>query len=223
LIKLSEELSDPVGLAIALETSGSVAMARGDLVAARGAYAAAEPLFLRIGDAHGVAVVASNLAYIALLEDDESALELCERAVDATRAETRLAPDAISLLTLAFAHVRRGNADAAFSSIREATEIASKLGHKVALSYCVEASGAAAVRSDSETAARLLAAADAARSALGVALDPFEARIDQEARAQASASLSPERFAAAWAEGASLTLDQAIEIALGRPLAVPPA
>jgi len=223
LIKLSEELSDPVGLAIALETSGSVAMARGDLVAARGAYAAAEPLFLRIGDAHGVAVVASNLAYIALLEDDESALELCERAVDATRAETRLAPDAISLLTLAFAHVRRGNADAAFSAIREATEIASKLGHKVALSYCVEASGAAAVRSDSETAARLLAAADAARSALGVALDPFEARIDQEARAQASASLSPERFAAAWAEGASLTLDQAIAIALGDPPKQPSA
>jgi tetratricopeptide (TPR) repeat protein len=221
-ITLYDEVGDSAALAKALHTRGSIAIAQGDLVAARADYASAEALFRRAGDTPGVAVTASTLAYIALLEDDPRALELAERAVTAVR--TQGLPEAIPLLTLAFAYVRQSNPDAAVSAAREAAEIAAELGHKEALSYCVEAIGAAAaLRGDGETATRLLAAAEAARSVLSVTLDPFESRINEEARAAASESISGERFAAAWAEGAALTLEQAIEIALGRPLTVPPA
>ncbi len=215
-VALYETLGDPVGLAAAVEASGNIAMARGDLVAARAAYASADRIFSRIGDARGIAVAASNLAYIALLKEDDIGLELAERAVTAARAAGAATPEAFALLNVAFAHVQRRNVDSAAAASREAADVAARLGHKAALAYCVEAVGAAAaIRGDGETAARLLAAADRARTNLGVALDPLEIRIDHEARAAARASVSQEHFAAAWADGASLTLDDAVALAFG--------
>ena len=189
---------------------------------ARADFASADELFRRVGDTGGLAVTASMLAYLALLEDDENALDLAEQAVHAVRAADE--PEVMPLLTLAFAYVRANNPEAAVSAAREAGQIALARGHKPALSYCVQAiAAAAAVRGDGELATRLLAAADAARAVLSVSLDPFEERIDRDSREAARKSLSLMQFDAAWAEGAALTLDQAVAAALGEASGRPAA
>jgi predicted ATPase/class 3 adenylate cyclase len=223
-VSLYEALDDETGLARAVLANANIAMSRGDRVAAQAGYASAAELFRRVGDPHAVAVAAGSLAYHALVDEDEKALELSEAAVIAAREAGATAIEATSLLNVAFAHVQHGNADEAVAVTRDAARIAASLGLTVALSYCIEAIGAAAAaRGDGETAARLLAAADAARSAIGAALDPFEARIDEEARRRARASVSDERFAAAWDAGSALTLDDAVADALDLALAQRPA
>jgi tetratricopeptide (TPR) repeat protein len=213
-IELHKALGDHGGLAKAYQDRANIAVSRGDFVSARADFASADVLLRRVGNTAGLAVTTSMLAYLALLEEDENAVDLAEQAVHAVRAAGE--PETMPLLTLAFAYVRTRNPESAVSAAQEAGQIALAHAHKPALSYCVQAIGAAAaVRGDSEMAARLLAAADAARSMLSVSLDPFEERVDQQAREAVRESLSPERFSAIWAEGAALTLDQAVAVALG--------
>jgi len=66
---------------------------------------------------------------------------------------------------------------------------------------------------DAERGARLLAAAGAACQALGIVRLPPDAGGSGPARARLEQRLGPERCAAAWAEGDSLSLEQAIDYA----------
>ena len=214
-VALYEKLGDDGGLAQSLLTRANVAVARGDVAAAKADYAAAEPIFHRVGDARGIAIVASNLAYIALLDEDEAALDLCEAAVRATRDAGGAWAYAIMLLNVAYAHVQRSDPDAATAAAARAADLVAPLGQKQALHDCVEVFAAvAALRGDGEKAARLFAAADAARAAVGDSLDPFEARISREARAAAHALISENAFDSAFRTGSELTLEEAL--ALGR-------
>jgi hypothetical protein len=62
---------------------------------------------------------------------------------------------------------------------------------------------------------RLFGAADALRKALGTALVPGELETHDSQLGQARALLGKDAFAAAWAEGRALTVEQAIAEALG--------
>jgi predicted ATPase len=216
--ELHERLGDDHGLARSLATRGNIAVARGDTAAAKVDYAAAEPIFRRVGDAHGIAISASNLAYVALLDGDQAALDLCQASVRATRDARGTVSEAVALLNLAFAHVQRSEADAATAAAASAADLAAPLGHKQSLYLCVEAFAAvAALRGEGEKAARLFAAAEAARAEVGDALDPFEARIRHEAVAAARALISDDAFDSAFRTGSELTTEEAI--ALGRSIA----
>jgi hypothetical protein len=216
--ELHERLGDDHGLARSLATRGNIAVARGDTAAAKVDSAAAEPIFRRVGDAHGIAISASNLAYVALLDGDQAALDLCQASVRATRDARGTVSEAVALLNLAFAHVQRSEADAATAAAASAADLAAPLGHKQSLYLCVEAFAAvAALRGEGEKAARLFAAAEAARAEVGDALDPFEARIRHEAVAAARALISDDAFDSAFRTGSELTTEEAI--ALGRSIA----
>jgi len=207
--------ADESRLAAALQVRGSIASASGDLDAARADYAVAEEVFRRLGNERAVAVVTGNLAYAALLAEDDDAVPLCEAAAAAARAAGAAAREAIARINLAFAHVRSGDADAAARATTAAARLARPLEYTEALVYCVEASGAAAaLRGDGENAVRLLAAADAARAAIGMAFDAFEARIDEEARSRARSLVSDDAFTVAWCAGAQLSLDDALALGL---------
>jgi hypothetical protein len=65
-----------------------------------------------------------------------------------------------------------------------------------------------------ERAARLLGAADALREALGVHFSVSERREYERERAIVAAALGEEAFAVAWAEGRSLSIEEAIAVAL---------
>jgi hypothetical protein len=72
----------------------------------------------------------------------------------------------------------------------------------------------AAERGEPERAARLFGAAEAQRETLGSARPPADQPGYDAGVASARGMLDAEAFAAAWAEGSALTLEQAIDAAL---------
>jgi len=72
-------------------------------------------------------------------------------------------------------------------------------------------------RGQGERAARLFGAAQALREAMGASLSPSEHTDDERHTAATRAALGEEAFAAAWNEGRSLSLEQAIALALQEP------
>jgi hypothetical protein len=68
-----------------------------------------------------------------------------------------------------------------------------------------------------QRAARLLGAADALLDAEGLHRHAMDHRAEYERRiAAARAALGEEAFAGAWSEGRTMTLDQAVCVAIGR-------
>src|SRR4029079_4150792 len=67
-----------------------------------------------------------------------------------------------------------------------------------------------------ERAARLWGTAETLREASGLIMDAFERDTHERALASARAALGEEAFAAAWAAGQALTLEQAIVYALDK-------
>jgi hypothetical protein len=81
--------------------------------------------------------------------------------------------------------------------------------------------GVAAARREKERAARLFGVADAVRTRMGVRVRPTErAFYEHDVRALRN-ELGDERFAAAWNDGRSMSLEEAVAYALGESAWVP--
>jgi hypothetical protein len=72
-----------------------------------------------------------------------------------------------------------------------------------------------AARGQAARGARLGGAARAVREALGVALPPYQQADQERAVQDMRAALGETAFAAAWAEGRALPLEEAVALALG--------
>src|SRR6185503_2049136 len=91
------------------------------------------------------------------------------------------------------------------------------LGDRAGVSWCLAGLGsAAALDAEPERAARLWGAAERLRTALGCRPAPAARATYERALALARAQLGDDAFAAAWAAGAALSLEQAITEALER-------
>jgi hypothetical protein len=89
-----------------------------------------------------------------------------------------------------------------------------RAGNRPPKKYREGLAGAAAGRGHYERAARLIGAAEASREALGRDRSAFEQSAHDRRVASTLAGLGGTAFAAAWAEGRAMTLEQAIEYAL---------
>jgi DNA-binding SARP family transcriptional activator len=107
--------------------------------------------------------------------------------------------------------------------IRESLALCRDLGEKWFTSMCLEdLAGIACRQGDCERAVRLLGAAEALREAIGAALRPLYRDGYERTVAMARAGLDAPAFAAAWAAGRAMTLDQAVAYALEEAVAAPP-
>ena len=98
----------------------------------------------------------------------------------------------------------------------ESMGINRELDDRQALAYLFEALGClAAAEADPERAMRLVGAASALRQAIGAPLPPTEASRLHDRLAPAREQLSAEALQAAEAAGRALSLDEAIELAIG--------
>ena len=108
---------------------------------------------------------------------------------------------------LSLAH---GDQEGALAAYRESLEVAWDRGERRFLADPIAAIASVIVeRGQAERAARLLAAAAALREEIG-APQGWERRVHERAEAAAQAELSPEAFAAAWAAGEALPLEEAV-------------
>ena len=194
-----------------------LAAARGDAAAAVGALRRSADGGRRVGIVFMVPTALAALACVAAIAGDEAT---AADAVGEARAELGGRRQAITAATLGYAEGvmawHRGELAAAEHLIREATMQWHRGSDRMDACDGIELLGVlAAARERHSDAARLLAAADAARRPLRYLAPGFTANRDAAARAasQARHALGEDRFTQASAEGQGLTLDDAVAYA----------
>ena len=194
-----------------------LAAARGDTATAIGALRRAADGGRRVGSVMFVPFDLAGLACMAAIAGDQST---AAAAVDEARAELGGRRQAITLAALRYAEGvmawQRGELADAEHLVREATVQWHRGSDRMDASDGIELLGVlAAARERYPDAARLLAAADAARRPLGYLAPGFTANRQAAARAtsQARHALGDDRFTQAWGEGQALTLDDAVTYA----------
>ena len=194
-----------------------LAAARGDTAAAIGALRRAADGGRRVAMVMFVPAALAGLACLAAIAGDEST---AAPAVAEARAELGGRRQAITAATLGYAEGvmawHRGELAAAEHLAREATVQWHHGSDRMPASDGIELLGVlAAARERFTDAARLLAAADAARQPLRYLAPGFTANRDAAASAasQAGHVLGDDRFTQAWEQGQGLTLDDAVAYA----------
>lgn len=118
------------------------------------------------------------------------------------------------------AHIDRyeGKIDEAERVYRETILEWKRLGHRAAIAHQLESFAAIALtRKDYVRAARLYGAAGVLRDQIGISMTPLE-KVEYEGLvAGLRSSMDEKTFAAAWAGGQALSMDDAIKLALERP------
>ena len=194
-----------------------LATARGDITAAIGALRRAADGGRRVGIVMQVPAALAHLACLAAIAGDEAAAAAA--AIEA-RAELGARRQAITAAALRYAGGilawHRGELADAERMVREATMQWHHGSDRMGACDGIELLGVlAAARERYPDAARLLAAADAARRPLMYLAPGFTANRGAAAHAasQTRHALGDDRFAQAWDQGQALTLDDAVAYA----------
>jgi hypothetical protein len=113
------------------------------------------------------------------------------------------------------AALAQGDLGDAATWLMQALNVNRKIGDRAGIAWVMAGLGSvAALNEEPERAARLWGAAEALRVAFGARPAPAARATYERAVASARAQLGVDVFAAAWAEGQALTLEQAISKAL---------
>ena len=194
-----------------------IAAARGDATAAADALRRAADGGRRVGSVMFVPANLAHLACVAAIAGDEAT---AAAAVGEARGALGGRRQAITTAALRYAEGviawHQGRLADAEHLVREATAQWHRCCDRMAACDGIELLGVlAAARERFPDAARLLAAADAARQSLQYLAPGFTANRQAAARAasQARQALGDDRFTQAWNEGQALALDDAVAYA----------
>ena len=202
---------------------GDIVAFQGDDVSARSLYAAArsaceESLVIlhERGDKWRLARSLNTLGELVRTEGDYAAARsFYEQSLTLRRELGDEWGVANSLINLGYVACSQGDYRQAATLIRECLLLCQKPGDKRGISYCLAL--LARVTGDTgqpERAARLFGAAEALREAIHVRLEYVD-RIEEDRNIDAvRTQLDEAAFAAAWAEGRAMTLEQAVDYAL---------
>ncbi|MEP7027480.1 MAG: protein kinase [Candidatus Eisenbacteria bacterium] len=203
---------DTKGEARALSGLSTVATYAGDFPAARAYSEESHALYQRLGDRRGEAGALHNLGYIALRESDLArARTVFEETLVLHRGVGDREHTALTLSDLALVSLRLGESARARESLLEALGLIAELGAKREGAYALETAAEFALGSGDPTrAARLGAAAEALREAMGSPLVPSEELERQGFLARIEEAIGPEALAAERAYGRALRFPDAV-------------
>jgi predicted ATPase/DNA-binding CsgD family transcriptional regulator len=209
------DLGDRRGEAVALHNLGDLANASGDAAAASSRHREALAIQQAIGDIGGVAYSTLSLAEAACDGGDPAtAGPLFERSLALFGEIGDDVGAAYARFGLGRVAQRLGHFTAATGHYGATLANRREFGDRRGLVECVEGlAGIAAVAGRAEQAAQLLAAAAAAREALGAPLPAGGRAGFEHAVAATRGLLGASRFAAVWSAGQVLTLDEACSLA----------
>jgi predicted ATPase/DNA-binding CsgD family transcriptional regulator len=215
-LTLARELGDQKGIALALLTRGIVTTWLGDLDAATALIEESLEVSRKLEDKWVVALV---LAYMGMNTrrkgDYAKAGALCEESLALFRMLGDKRGIAMALCFTGHAVRLQGNLERAAGLYRESLTMFGETGDKWVATECIEGLALIArAQRNGERAARLFGAAEAARGVFGVTTLRPEAGDQEQFWVALRERPEGTRFAAAWAEGQAMTLEQAIEEAL---------
>jgi len=220
-LQLFRDLDDGPGVAWSLRHLGHVSTASGEYEAATNFYNESLALYRSHDDQVGIAQSFADLGHLSLTQGDlESSARLCEESLTLFRTGGFGGAIGSALALMAELTWRQGDHERAQLLYNDAVRYAWSVGEKrhLATGLAGLASVAAAQRRF-RRAARLFGAIEALRGVVGPSRHPRGAGVDQ-ALATVRAALTDGEVSAAWAEGQSMTLEQAVAYALEEP---PPA
>jgi predicted ATPase len=215
-LALWRDLGDNAGIAYALNGMGDAMRDQGDYIHAAALYQEALALAREAGNMTQRALVQSNLARVVHTQgDDTQALALLEESVAWLRDVGHTWILTWALHNLSAVAYAQGDDVRATSLLREVLGLQQQHGLKGLIAGSLERFAGLALRQGQPArAARLFGAAEALRAALGAPLPPSERADYDRGVATARAQLGEVTLAAAWTEGAAMTLEQAIANAL---------
>jgi len=220
-LAIYRELGDRFGTANTLNNLGVVALNQGDYAAARALHEESLAISRELGNPHSIALSLSNVGHVALDQGDyPAAMALLEESLAIRREVGDRTGSAGSLSNLGNVALNQGDYPAARALLEESLAIRRELGDQFGILYSLE--GLAAVVAslrESLRAARIWGATERSRAEIGTPLQPSErSAYDRYVAAARIASGDDAAFDSAWQEGHCLTLDQAIDLALAKPV-----
>ena len=216
-VRVARETNDPLQIAHSGRGLGAVAKNQGDLPAARACLEESLEIGRRLGRDDVVANALRSLGELARLDREwAAACELYDEALALSRRIGDRGGVSMSLVNLGLVAWETGDAEAARVNYREALEIQRELGSKSEMSVTLDGLAAVAARDGAwRRAARLAGAAEALREAIGYDLEPVDRGVREGCLAELRERLGAEGLEAATAEGRALSLDEALDEALG--------
>ena len=212
----AREVGEERLVANALSNLGAIVLAAGDQPRAAAVLEEAVALAREVGDTRIMALAINNLGDLALTTGDyERARPLFEEShvLLTTRGDTS---------NIARSHFNRGAAalmlsedETAEADFLDGLGLARRTGDLEDVAWCLEGLAAAAARRrDGERAATLIGAAGALLTRMGAEFKPFERQLHEATETQATSLVGEPEYRAVRERGASLTLDDALDIAL---------
>jgi predicted ATPase/class 3 adenylate cyclase len=123
----------------------------------------------------------------------------------------------VNMVKSELAHLERyeGRDREAEAMYRDTIKEWQRIGHRAAVAHQLECLAAIALRAEqTERAARLFGAAEALRDKIGIPMTALENREYEEQLARLRAAMDAPAFDSAWAQGRSLNMDQAVQLAV---------
>jgi predicted ATPase len=214
---LFRRTGDKWGLAAPLFYLGRIASASGDLKAASRLVSESAVLLREVGEKFRLNLALQGLGDIARSQGDGSAAQaFYEEALEACHEMSQIEAIADAQLKLALTALDRGDAQEARKLLDESLDGYRASESTGGMLWVLEGfSFVAAQAREPQTAAVLLGASQGRTVGGGIQLDPAgRERLEAELRDE----LGREPFEAAWAKGAAMTPENAIEYALAGPI-----
>jgi predicted ATPase/DNA-binding SARP family transcriptional activator len=211
-LAIRRELGDKRGIATSLFLLGGLAAQQGDHAAARSVHEESLAIQRQLSDRVGIAWSLQSLGNALYHQKEHGAARaLYEESLAFFREMGDKRGIASSLYGLGSVADAQGDHEKAAALYRESLVLLHGLGYKGSIAGCLDELGRVAVtQGQPERAARLFGVAAALREAINTRWDPVQ-RADYEPHVAATrAGLGEEAFAAAWAEGQGMTLEQAV-------------
>ena len=237
-LAIRRELGDRQGVAASLNNMGNVAFGQGDYETARALFEESLNIDRERGSKEGLPAPLNNLGLVAYYQGDyAAAYTLFEEALTITRELGNRTGEAINLDNLGSVLKAQGDYAAARKLHERSLLLKQELGDKLGIAESLEAFAALAMpqgttRTPEQTTAndpsaptqdslssllwsvRLLGAAEALREKIGTPMSPGEREGHHRDTAIVREALGEAAFKAAWAEGQSLSVEQAVAHAL---------
>ena len=212
-LAIHRELGNKEGIASSLFRLAWILFAsRGDQAMVRSLLEESLKLYKELGDKGGIADAFFLEGYAAFSQGDTATahLQLEESIVLSNEIGDRWGT-AWSLSLLARVKTRQGDYAAARAICQESLTIRREVGDKRDIPFSLEGlADVVAVQGDPAWAARLWGMAEALREAMGYPLAPVDYDDYEHSVATARTLLGEKAFAAAWAEGRTMTPEQAL-------------
>jgi predicted ATPase/class 3 adenylate cyclase len=215
-LALSKEAGDRWGMAYSLFQLGILSANHGDNERAKALGAECLALARQIGDPWLIAYPLLVLGAVARDEGDhERAMALLDEGLALARQAGDRYTIAMRLMNLGLTVLGQGNTEQAGALCREGLVLCQELKNQLGIALCLGAlAGVAGAEGRAEQVPRLLGAVAGLLEAIGGALLPgFNHHLERHLTA-ARAALGEDEFAAAWAEGRVMSLEQAVALAL---------